>query len=210
VDVELAALTERERYKIMAGLVVPRPIAWVTSLDEAGTVNLAPYSFFQVMATVDCHIGLGISNHEDGRRKDTLAAIQATGEFVVNLCTVDFAETVDGSSAEFPPGYSEATHLGVELTDSKSVRVPRVAAAPASLECRLVQIMPMGSSEWWVVGQVTHATIKDTIMDARMHVDYQAYRPLGRLVATKYVDTREIFNVTGTRMLEPLAGTADS
>jgi flavin reductase (DIM6/NTAB) family NADH-FMN oxidoreductase RutF len=210
VNVELARLTERERYKVMAGLVVPRPIAWVTSVDAAGSVNLAPYSFFQVMATVECHIGLGISNHEDGRRKDTLAAIEATGEFVVNLCTVDFAETVDRSSAEFPPGHSEAQLLGVELADSTSVRVPRVAAAPASLECRLVQIMPMGASEWWVVGRVTHAVISDAIMNARMHVDYQAYRPLGRLVATKYVDTRHIFSVNGARGLEPLLGSADS
>lgn len=196
MEVRLSALAESKRYNILAGLVVPRPIAWITTLDEAGRVNLAPFSFFQVMATRDCHVGIGISDHEDGRRKDTLVGMESIGEFVVNLADVDLATEVDGSSLRFPPGVSEAAAVGMTLLPCTSVRVPRVAQAPAALECELQQVLPMGEREWWVIGRVTHATLREDIVDDQLHVDYERYRPLGRLIGRQYLGAEHRFEVS--------------
>jgi flavin reductase (DIM6/NTAB) family NADH-FMN oxidoreductase RutF len=189
VELDLRTLPESSLYKVLAGLVVPRPVAWVTSLDEEGNVNLAPYSFFQVMSPARRRIGLGIGTHSSGDDKDTLRCIRQLGELVVNLCSVRHMALVDASSEELPPGVSEAERLGVRLEASRVVAVPRVRDVPASLECRLDQVLPLGSGDWWVVAEVVHATVDDALVDAALHVDYATYRPLGRLVGSMYVDT---------------------
>lgn len=193
----MAQLTDHERYKVLAGLVVPRPIAWITTRDEMGRVNLAPYSFFQVMATASCHIGVGISDHSDGRRKDTLRAIEATEEFVVNLCSADFAETIERSSEDLPLGVNEAEVLGVTLAPSTSTGVPRVAGASVSLECRLDRVLALNPTEAWVIARVHRAVVDDTVMDADLSVSYDRYQPLGRLIAGSYVTTERRFSVAG-------------
>jgi flavin reductase (DIM6/NTAB) family NADH-FMN oxidoreductase RutF len=189
VDLDMTALPERDLYKVLAGLVVPRPVAWVTSLDEAGCANLAPFSFFQVMSPASRRIGLGIGTHANGDEKDTLRCIRLMGEFVVNLCSVRHLDLVDASSAELPPGTSEAEQLDVRLVPGRRVSVPRIRDVPASLECRLDQVLPMGGGDWWVVGEVVHATVDESLVDSALHVDYASYRPLGRLVGSLYVDT---------------------
>lgn len=192
---DLGKLSNRDRYKLLAGSVVPRPIAWVTTVDDRGHVNLAPFSFFQVMGTSTPTIGIGISDHDDGRRKDTLRAIETTGTFVVSLTSMELVGMVDASSAEYPHGTNEAEELGIELVASPSTHVPRVEAAPAAFECSLVTIMPVGPDESWVVGAVTHAFIRDDIISNRGRIDYGRYQPLGRLVGDLYVRTDGIFSV---------------
>jgi flavin reductase (DIM6/NTAB) family NADH-FMN oxidoreductase RutF len=195
MDVDVSTLADHERYKLLAGLVVPRPIAWVTTVDVGGTVNLAPYSFFQVMSTRQCYVGLGIQDHDDGRVKDTLRGIQDRGEYVVNLTSLAHVLAVDRSADDWPRGVSEVTELGLETVASSQVSVPRLAVAPAALECRLVQVLEIGDSESWVVGRVVQIHVDDEVVGTDLRVDYATYRPLGRLIARQYVDTRSAFTV---------------
>lgn len=195
MDVDAAVLIEPQRYKLMAGLVVPRPIAWVTTLHADDVVNLAPFSFFQVMSTRVGYVGLGIQDHDDGRIKDTLLGIRGRGEFVVNLSTVSQAQQVERSSADMPAGVSEVDRLGLETAPSVQVSVPRLAEAPGALECRLEQVITLSDSESWVIGRVLHIHVADALLQPGLHVDFSAYRPLGRLVGHQYVDTREMFSL---------------
>src|SRR5881227_2367267 len=134
-----------EVYQTLVGVVTPRPIAWVTSVDPEGRVNLAPFSFFNAFGANPPVVVFSPTLRRDGSKKDTLLNVEATGEFVLNAAVEPLAEQVNLSSAELPRGESEVTLAGLTLRPSTKVRPPRLSEAPVNLECRVLQVVPIGT-----------------------------------------------------------------
>jgi flavin reductase (DIM6/NTAB) family NADH-FMN oxidoreductase RutF len=163
-----------DAYRLMTAVVVPRPIAWVTTLSADGTVNLAPHSFYTV-ASADPPIVQFTSVGD----KDTLRNVLATREFVVNLAYGPMIEAVNNSSAGFADDQSEPAHLGIEMAPSLEVAPPRVAGSPVSIECRLHSTNRLGGSTV-VLGEVVLFTVADEVL-VEGHPEYDLLDPLARL-----------------------------
>src|SRR5438270_8558462 len=131
-------------YQALVAVVTPRPIAWVTSLDPQGRVNLAPFSFFNAFGANPPVVVFSPTLRRDGSKKDTLLNVEATGEFVLNAAVAPLAEQVNLSSKELPPGESEVEFVGLHTVPSTKVRPPRLAESPVNLECRVMQVVPLG------------------------------------------------------------------
>src|SRR6266853_882705 len=129
-------LTPRDRYKLLAGFVLPRPIAWVTTVGPTGVVNAAPFSFFNVFCEDPPLCMFAVSRRPDGRIKDTLVNIQHHQEFVVNITDEPLAHAMHDSSGDFPPDIGEPGYLGLKLAPSTKIAVPRLADAPWAMECK--------------------------------------------------------------------------
>lgn len=157
-------LSSLERYRLLTSLVVPRPIAWVTTLDPQGRVNAAPFSFFNVFGSDPAIVVLGIGDRSNGEPKDTVRNISATGSFVVNTVTDALANQMVQTSFEYAQGESELTAVGLNTETSILVAPPRIAASPAALECTLVEIHLVGANRL-IIGEVVHATIQDQYYD---------------------------------------------
>jgi flavin reductase (DIM6/NTAB) family NADH-FMN oxidoreductase RutF len=178
MQIDPAVNTHADNYKLLTNLVTPRPIAWVTSLGPAGVVNLAPFSFFNAVGSDPLYVVIGIGNREGGAPKDTARNIHATGDFVVNLVTGELLDAMNISAADFPPDESEVTAAGLHTAPSVQVKSPRLAEAKASLECRLFQSQPLGSSTL-IIGQVVMFHVADGLVGPRLHIN--GFAPIGRL-----------------------------
>lgn len=180
----------------IAALVSPRPIGWISTLSASGVRNLAPYSYFNLMASRPPIVAFG-----SGGRKDTQINIEATKEFVCNLATLDLADAVNLSSMEVAHDVDEFDLVGLEAAPSRLVRPPRVARAPAALECRHVATIPLPSADphephlfSLIVGQVVSVYIDDRfIKDGR--VDTAAIRPLARHGYLDYSAAEALFEM---------------
>jgi len=177
-------------------IIAPRPIGWISTVDEQGRVNLAPYSFFNAFNSSPPIVGFASEG-----RKDSLRNVEATGEFVCNLATRPLADVMNRSSTPLPHGESEMELAGIEPAASRLVRPPRVANTPAALECRLLQVIPLRNLEGeevdthLVLGQVVgvhidRAYLVDGIFDLR------AARPIGRCgYRGDYAEMGEMFEM---------------
>jgi len=130
----------------MFNLIVPRPLAWVSTLSPEGVVNLAPFSFYNGITTRPPLVMISVGKRKDGTRKDTAKNVALTGEFVVNLVTEEFLEKAVKSGKDYPPSVSEAEELGIELEPSAVVKPPRVKGVKAALECKLYELIEIGEA----------------------------------------------------------------
>lgn len=183
-------------YRLMAGLVVPRPIAWVSTRDAEGRVNLAPYSFFNVMGTSPPLVTFAPGNRAPGVAKDTPANIAATGDFVVNLVEETHAPAMNVSSGDFPFGVNEMEVAGLSAAPSDKVQAPRLAEAVASLECREHETLTIGANRL-VIGVVVLVHVREGIVDPESFlVDPEHYRLVGRMQSPDYYTrTHELFRM---------------
>ena len=198
--IRAADLPEKDRYKVLSGTVLPRPIAWVSTIDKEGRPNLAPFSFFNVacsnpMTLLFC-VGTA-DGGEKGNKKDTLRNIEEVPEFVVNLTNEETAEAMNLSASVLPHGHSEFDWAGVTPAPSQTIRVPRVAEAPVAFECTLQQIVtistaPGGGSV--VFGQVQGIYIRDDIY-INGYINLEVFKPIGRLSGSGYAYVREFFEM---------------
>ena len=185
-------------YNPFKALVAPRPIAWVSSQDPDGVLNLAPYSFFNAMADSPPIIVFAPNNPRmGGGRKDTLTNIEAMNEFVVNLCSLDLAEQMNQSSAHVPPDADEFALAGLTPAPSNKVKVPRVKEALAALECEFMFRVRLPSSHPKiennaVFGKVVGVHIDDSILEDGM-VQMDRYKPLARLGYMDYTHVESVF-----------------
>jgi flavin reductase (DIM6/NTAB) family NADH-FMN oxidoreductase RutF len=188
-------LDRQERNGLMNGLVSPRPIAWVSTLDAQGGRNLAPFSFFNAFSFDPPTIGIGPGSRQ-GVNKDSLANIKATGEFVVNLVDHGLAERVNACSGEWGPEVDEWEVAGVEGKPAEVVRPMLVASAPAALECRVRQIVELGdaerSSNNLVVAWVVRIHVRDDAMDGVRPVS-EALDLVARMGGDEWCTTRDRF-----------------
>ena len=183
-------------YALLAGLVTPRPIAWVTTADAAGRVNAAPFSFFNLLGVEPPVVALGIGDRDDGTPKDTALNIAATGEFVVNLVDEPLAAAMNRTAAPHPHGVNELELAGVHASPSRRVRPPRVTESPASLECRLLQELRIGDNRI-LLGEVLAVHTREGLADpATLRVRPGAHAPVGRLHSPDgYCRTTDFFSM---------------
>ena len=173
-DFDPDAMGSRPFYKLLTAVVVPRPIAWVSSVSADGVDNLAPHSFF----TVAC-VSPPIVQFTSVGRKDSLDNVEATGEFVVNLAPEHLFEQVNATGTDFPRSVSEFDAVGVEREPALKVRAKRVMASPVALECTLHATLRLGDCVL-VLGRVVHAAIDEEVLDGT-HPVIERLRPLSRL-----------------------------
>lgn len=178
----------RQVYHLLTGLVVPRPIAWLSTVDDRGVRNLAPHSYFNLVATDPPHVMFASTGV-----KDTLRNIRVNGEFVVNLVSQHVVEEMNATSGDLPPEEDEFDWFGIEATPSAVVAPPRVTAARAHLECRAVHEVPIGASHV-VFGEILHVHISPDIWSAG-RVDPEHYDPVCRLAGTGYAQLGEVFKL---------------
>lgn len=183
-------------YKLLVGLVAPRPIALVTTMDEDGILNAAPFSAYNYLATDPPVVGIGIADRPGGEfiPKDTARNIRRTGEFVVNVVTEDIAQQMNLCATDFPPEMSEVELAGLSTAPSAKVKVPRLAQAHAALECRELTTLEIGRSRI-VLGRVVGAYIEDRFVDvAGPYVLADDLHAIGRMNGLgNYVRTRDAF-----------------
>lgn len=180
------SLTKPERYKLMTSAVLPRPIAWVTTLFPDGKVNAAPFSFFNGISSSPPLIQVCIGKRRDGTPKDTLANAEREGEFVVNVVTRDLAEVMVATSASFDPGVSEMEETGLTPAPSETVRTPGIAESPVRFECTLDRSIDFGGTSM-IVGKVERIHAADAVF-ADGAVRFADLRPVGRLGGLAYLD----------------------
>lgn len=182
-------------YRLLVGCVVPRPIAWITTLDAQGRVNAAPFSSYNYVATSPPMLAINIAKRAgDGAIKDTAANILARREFVVNVATEATMEAMHASGAEYPPDVSEAEALGLALLPSRHVAPPRLAATPVQMECRLDQVVPLGRGvNTLYIGEVIAFHLSASVYDGT-RVDGAAMRPVARLGGPYYAALGEIIH----------------
>jgi flavin reductase (DIM6/NTAB) family NADH-FMN oxidoreductase RutF len=167
-----------DNYKILTNVVVPRPIAWVSTLGRSEIVNLAPFSFFNAVSGHPLYVVVSVGRRDDGTPKDTACNIDRRGEFVVNLVTEELLNAMNLSAADFPPDRSELTAAHLSALPSVRIMTPRLAEAAVSLECRLFQTVSLGSNSLFI-GEVVMFHVADHLLGPRLHVDN--FAPIGRL-----------------------------
>lgn len=201
LEYDFRAISNHERYNLIIGLVAPRPIALVTSLDAAGRINAAPFSAFNYMGTDPVLIAIGAGNRMDEtdesglpKPKDTAQNIRVRGEFVVNVVNESIAEAMNICAIDFPHGVNELAEAGLTAAPGCRVAVPRIAEAPASLECREVTTVEVGRSRV-VIGEVIYVHVREEFIDpAGPYVRADRLHAVGRMNGLGgYVRTRDAF-----------------
>lgn len=191
MEIRADSLDDEAAYKLLTGAVVPRPIAWVTTLNPVGGVNLAPFSAFTFVSSYPPMLGFNV-----GRRgletKDTSRNIHACGEFVVHIGDETMIEAIHLSAVEHPPEVSETELLGLETVASERVRPARLASAPISMECRLHEILRFGATgSEFIVGEVLLFHVRDDLISGGK-IDTAKLRPVCRLGGPNYARLGEI------------------
>ncbi len=184
-------------YRVLTGVVVPRPIAFVSTVSPEGVTNLAPYSFFNAVASNPPTLVFSSSRHTAHKEKDTLANVEATGEFVVNVVVDDIAAAMNKTAAEFPAAISEFEIAGLTPAPSVKIQPPRVAESPVNMECRLQQVINLGSGDHQhglVIGEVVLLHIRDDLIDGH-RINHHLLKPTGRLAGSMYCHTAEVFEL---------------
>ena len=198
MDLKLAEVSPHERYKLLIGLVIPRPIAWISTRSANGVANCAPFSFFNVFSEEPPLCVIGINPRSDGAMKHSLKNIRRTREFVVNLVDEATANAMHLSSREFAEDESEFEKAGLSEAPAALVQHPRIAEAAACLECRLERLIEISGTRQLVLGEILLVHARDGIIDPQTkRISEERYRPIGRLFADRYCTTRQRFNLPG-------------
>jgi flavin reductase (DIM6/NTAB) family NADH-FMN oxidoreductase RutF len=185
-------------YRALVGIVNPRPIAWVTTVDAKGHANLAPFSFFNGFGANPPIVVFSPTLRRDGSKKDTLLNLEVIPEFVLNAAVEGLAGAMNATSKELPPGVSEAVYANLELQPSTKVRPPRVAASPVHMECRVDRILPMGSKPLaanLVIGEVLLIHIDNTVLDPEGQIDPRKLRTIARMGGDYYCRSTDLFEM---------------
>jgi flavin reductase (DIM6/NTAB) family NADH-FMN oxidoreductase RutF len=208
---DFAKLAPAERYKLLGGLDVPRPIALVTTQDAGGRVNAAPFSFFNVLAEEPPLVVLGIGVSASDGAKDTTNNIRDQGEFVVHLVDEPIAEAMNLCAIDLPPGHSEIEVAGLSLLPSERVAPARIAEAPVAMECRRYVTLQPGRERYIILGDVLLLHVREGIVDPeRLRIDRDGYAPIGRLFGGGYVRTHDRFEMPRISYREWLARRSES
>jgi flavin reductase (DIM6/NTAB) family NADH-FMN oxidoreductase RutF len=194
----------------MTALVVPRPIGWISTVSRDGVVNLAPYSFFNVVSGAPPFIMFASKPRKDSQRN-----AEETGEFVYNMATYDLREAVNASSAEYGPAISEPDRIGLEMAPCRTVKPPRVARSPVALECKYYKTVELISADGTrntssvILGEVVGIHIDDSVI-INGHIDVTRMQPLARLGYMDYCAVNELFAIQRPTVPDPEASAEDA
>ncbi|MEJ2652098.1 MAG: flavin reductase family protein [Gammaproteobacteria bacterium] len=193
MQIDPSANSNADNYKLMTNLIVPRPIAWITSQSPNGVINLAPFSFFNAVSGAPPYVIVSVGLNEAGKSKDTARNIRSSGEFVVNMVTEDMFDAMNISAAGFPSEESELSAAHLRAAPSVRIKVPRVEQAQVSLECNLYSEQPLGKNTLFI-GEVVMFHVADNLVGPPLHID--KFTPIGRLGSPSvYCRTTDRFDI---------------
>lgn len=193
---DFAALSARERYKLLIGTVIPRPIALVTTMSREGRPNAGPFSFFNVLTHDPPIVAIGVENHADLSFKDTARNIRETEEFTVHIVDTALADQMETCAIKFGPDVDELAEAELETAPGTMVRSPRILAAPAALECRRFMTLEVGPAREIIMGKVVGLFVRSDAVDtATLHVDQHVMDAIGRLGGHSYTRTQDQFDI---------------
>lgn len=199
MDIAAADLPPDRLYKLLVNTVMPRPIALVSSLNDDGSVNAAPFSFFNVFSNAPPLLVIGVEGNrrDDGKpHKDTGRNIAVRGEFVVNMVSRAIVEKMVVCAIDFAEGVSELAEAGFTVRASKNVSTPCIAESPVNFECRLFSNQALPFNRSLITGEIVHLHIRDDLIDEKLHVDVAGLDLVGRMHGSGwYTTTRERFQV---------------
>jgi flavin reductase (DIM6/NTAB) family NADH-FMN oxidoreductase RutF len=193
---DFSSLPQREIYRTLIDLVIPRPIAWVSTLSKNGISNLAPFSFYNAVSADPPTLMFALAAKSDGTIKDTLRNILETGEFVVNVASVELIQPLNQSAQELDFEVSEIERLGLEILPSIQIKPPRIASSKAQMECKLVQTVAVGTSTL-VLGQILMSHVREDLFEEK-RIRPERLNPLSRLGGLDYG-----LGVTATELKRP-------
>ncbi|SHH00355.1 NADH-FMN oxidoreductase RutF, flavin reductase (DIM6/NTAB) family [Kaistia soli DSM 19436] len=209
---DFAELTERQKYKLLIGTVIPRPIALVTTMSREGQPNAGPFSFFNVLTHEPSIVAIGVENYADMRFKDTAKNIRETGEFTVHICDDAMVEQMEICAIKFGPDVNELDQAGLHTVPGEAVRSPRILEAPAALECRRYMTLELGPAREIILGEVVGLYVRsDAVNPANHHIDQMKMDAVGRMGGHTYARTRDQFDLVTATPADWLArGLVDS
>ena len=198
MQIDVATSNVVDVYHHLVSVVTPRPIAWVTTVSANGSVNLAPFSFFNAFGANPPIVVFSPTLKRDGSKKDTLRNVEATGEFVINVVTSSLAEKANLSSKELPPDESEIELTGLHTTPSTKVKPPRLVESPVNLECKVRQIIPCGTGAIaanLIIGEIVVMHIAEAVFDEQGKVDPRKLKTVARLGQEYWCHTSDLFEL---------------
>lgn len=190
-------LDSQTTYKLMAALIVPRPIGFTSTIGPDGVLNLAPFSFFMMLTPSPPHVALSIGA-SNGAEKDTLRNIRESGEYVINIVNRSIGQQMAHTAIDFDPGVDEFDVSGLTPAPSELVKPPRVLESPASFECQMRSITPVGGPPYGanlVIGEIVRMHIQDELLLENNRIDMLKLDALGRLTGDSYCATTEQFEL---------------
>lgn len=206
-EVDFESITAYQRYKLMASLIVPRPIALVTTLGPTGVVNAAPFSMFNMVGEDPPILMISINRLHDGRLKDTAANILRTGEFVVHMSDEAMAQKMHDCGESFPSDVSELAAVGLTPVPSQAVAPPRIAEAPVAFECLLHEKLET-ESRYVFIGRILRLAARDGLIDTEAwRVNLRDYHPVARFGASFYTRSNERFSLSDAAGEKPPTAT---
>jgi len=194
-EISLESLSGRERYGLLTGLIVPRPIAWVSTLSNEGVRNLAPFSYFSGVSSSPPLVSLSIADRPDGRVKDTFKNMRDTGVYCINLVEEEHAEAMNLSSGAYEPGVDEFELTELLAKPCEEIKGNRIAGARAVMECKLINVHIYGRAKSaggkglvrLCIGEVLHAFVDDALLDDNARIDAEKIGSIGRMSGGHYV-----------------------
>ena len=184
--------------RVLTGVVVPRPIAFVSTISNSGNINLSPYSFFNAVSYDPPLIIFSSSKFtSDGKLKDSLSNIEQNGEFVVNIVNENIVEAMNKTAAEYPENVNEFDIANLTQIDSDLVKPPRLRESPVNMECKLERIITLGTEahpQGLVIGEIIQLHIDDEIISGH-RINHEKLKPVGRLAGNMYTHTNDVFEL---------------
>ena len=183
-------------YRLLSGTVLPRPIAFVSTVGPDGVYNLAPFSFYTILCSKPAMVGVSVARRDGGEKKDTARNIELAGDFVINMVTEELTERMNITAADFPPGVDEFQKARLTPLQSDMVKSPRLAESPINLECRLDRVLEFGRTpaSSFFVGEVVRFHIKDEFYQ-NGRLDFKKMKPIGRLAGDSYCRITDLFDM---------------
>jgi flavin reductase (DIM6/NTAB) family NADH-FMN oxidoreductase RutF len=193
---DFSTLSARDRYKLLIGTIIPRPIAFVTTVDDQGRPNAAPFSFFNCLSADPAIVAIGVENHADMRFKDTAFNIRMTEEFTINIVDDAMLDAMNVCAVPFPAEIDELEAAGLAAVPGTHVKCPRIASAPASLECRRYMTLEVGKSREIILGHVLACFVREgAVNPISKHVDQRKMDAIGHLGGHGYSRIRDQFDL---------------
>lgn len=190
-------LSPTEAYHLLVSVVLPRPIAWVSTVDRHGIFNLAPFSAFCLVSVEPAMVGFSVGARGDGQQKDTLRNIETTREFVVNVVEESLAEAMNITSAPYPSDVSEIKKAGLTPVKADLVQAPLLAESPINMECRLEQVLTFGktaTTDSFIIGEILLVHVRDELYSDG-EVKVSKFKAIGRLGGDMYCRIQDRFEM---------------
>ncbi len=196
MKIDPSQLDWKEAHELLVGAVLPRPIAFVSTIGEDGINNVAPFSFFTSISVKPAYVGFSIGRYREGRKKDTLVNIEFSKDFVINVVTEELVDAMNQASKDYPSNVDEFKEIGITPVKGDLVKSPIVAESPVNMECRLVKTLEFGEPPRinnFVIGEVLRVHVRDDILIDNIIIKADRLKAVGRLGEELYCRTTNMF-----------------